>query len=69
MVITMHELTHLIDIPFGVIMLTLLLIVFLFCFNVFLFYKWSCSIEEYNIMKEDIRLRLDDIYHKQCERG
>ncbi len=65
----MHELTHLIDIPFGVIIMTLFLIFFLFCFNVFLFYKWSCSIEENNIMKEDIRLRLDDIYHKQCERG
>jgi len=58
----MHELTHLIDIPFGVIIMILFLIVFLICFNVFLLYKWSCSIEELDTIKEDI-------YSKQCEKG
>lgn len=62
----MHELTHLIDIPFGVIIMTLFLIFFLFCFNVFLFYKWSCSIEELKTIKEDV---LDTFYSRQCERG
>ena len=62
----MHELTHLIDIPFGVIIMTLFLIFFLICFNVFLFYKWSCSIEELETIKEDV---LDTFYSRQCERG
>jgi len=62
----MHELTHLIDIPFGVIIMTLFLIFFLICFNVFLFYKWSCSIEKLKTIKEDV---LDTFYSRQCERG
>ena len=62
----MHELTHLIDIPFGVIIMTLFLILFLICFNVFLFYKWSCSVEELKQLENDV---LDTFYSRQCERG
>ena len=43
----------LITIPLSVMLTILFLIVVLLCFNAFTFYKWSCSIEEYETLKED----------------
>jgi len=43
----------LITIPLSVMLTILFLIVVLLCFNAFTFYKWSCSIEEYEILRED----------------
>ena len=43
----------LITIPLSVMLTILFLIVVLLCLNAFTFYKWSCSIEEYETLKED----------------
>jgi hypothetical protein len=43
----------LITIPLSVMLTILFLIVVLLCFNAFTFYKWSCSIEEYETLKKD----------------
>ena len=45
--------TELITVPLGAMLLILFLIAVLLCFNAFTFYKWSCSIEEYETLKED----------------
>ena len=51
----------LITIPLSVMLTILFLIVVLLCFNAFTFYKWSCSIEEYETLKEDYN-RLESCY-------
>jgi len=43
----------LITTPLSVMLTILFLIVVLLCFNAFTFYKWSCSIEEYETLKKD----------------